>query len=257
MKQIMIVFSIKFPDDKIQASLGLTTCDPLLKSCSLFHHPKKLTHINHLIQKLGNLSSGDAKPPASDRVAADHQYVSEILQASGLLMRDLTLRQINTMANQLHPSGHLINPDLFLVLEQTKSGYLTEPETINKSSNQFKSDTEKLHRKLVFDVVNELLLHKLELASLSLHVCPKPLVQGMKGRFPSRHQLLKALCSDIDHLKAESLNEGDDNLTSSEDLFQLMEHETDYCKESQATILEIEMLIFKDLVDEVVNEEDT
>lgn len=254
MKQIMIVFSIKFSDDKIEASLSLTTCcDPLLKSSSLFHHPKKLTNINHRIQKLSNLSSGDAKPPASDQISADHQYVAKILQASGLLMRDLTLRQINTMANQLHPSGHLINPDLFLVLEQTKSGYLAEPEAINKSSNQFKLDTEKLHRKLLFDVVNELLLCKLELAASSSHVCTKVLVQG----FPSRHQLLKVLCSDIDHLKAESLHEGDDNLMSSEDLLRIVERETDSCKELQAAILEIEMLIFKDLIDDVINEEDT
>ncbi|KAG6509229.1 hypothetical protein ZIOFF_034620 [Zingiber officinale] len=207
------ISSDSLEDDKIEASLSVTTrCDPLLKSSSLFHHPKKLTNIKHQIQKLSNLSSGVAKPPASDQVAMDHQYVAEILQAS---------------------------------------------EAVNKSSNQFKSDTEKLNRKLVFDVVNELLLRKLELDASSLHVCPKVLVQWMKGTFPSRRQLLKVLCSDIDHLKAESLNEGDDNLMSSEDLLQLMERETDTCKESQAAILEIEMLILKDLIDGVVNKEDT
>lgn len=241
---------------KLQSNSSLF-CDPLLKSSCLSHHHNKLTNINHLIQMLNNLSSGDAEPPATDRVAADHQYVAEILQASGLLKRDLTLWQINTMAIQLpiqlHPLGHPINPpDLFLALEQTKSGYLIKPETINKNS---KSEPEKLHHKLVFDVVNELLLHKLELAGSS-HICPKLLIQVAKTRFPSRQQLIKVLCSDIDHLKAESFSEGDNNLTSSEDLLQQTEHWTDSCKEPQDTMSEIEMLIFRDLMDEVVNGED-
>ncbi|KAF8112497.1 hypothetical protein N665_0064s0122 [Sinapis alba] len=116
---------------------------------SLEINRKKLQNVEHLVQKLKRLNSNHDET-SQDYIASlcenndpntDHRYISEILLASGLLLRDLSSEF------QLHASGHPINPELFLVLEQTK----------RRSS----SGNEKLNRKLVFDAVNETLVKKL------------------------------------------------------------------------------------------------
>ncbi|XXG53266.1 hypothetical protein AAC387_Pa03g1383 [Persea americana] len=83
----------------------------------------------------------------------DYRYFSEILLASGLLDEDHDFRSV---ATQLHPSGHVINPNMFMVLEELEAG------STFKNLLQFKFNKEKLHRKLVFDTVNEILMRRLE-----------------------------------------------------------------------------------------------
>ncbi|CAN8234877.1 unnamed protein product [Cochlearia groenlandica] len=126
---------------------------------------KKLQNVEHLVQKLKRLNSNHDEA-SQDYIGSlcenadpntDHRYISEILLASGLLLRDLA-SGLTTF--QLHPSGHPINPELFFVLEQTKGNSAThllhreESTALNK---------EKLNRKLVFDTVNEILVEKLAL----------------------------------------------------------------------------------------------
>lgn len=227
---------------------------PSLKLSSGFNQ-KKLENIEALVQKLSQLSSRKGEAPTTDPIAflckeeqsADHRYVSEILLASGLLMLDLKPRPMNT-TNQLHPSGYPINPDLFLVLEKTNSARLTKPETTEDTS-QLKSNQKKLHRKLVFDVVNELLVQKLKLSS------PGILLHVRKAWFQSGQLLLKELCSDIDNLKSESFSaaEVDDRLMSRE--YHMMWQSENWFEsgtELQMIVLEMEKSIFRDLVDEVV-----
>ncbi|KAJ8635750.1 hypothetical protein MRB53_010017 [Persea americana] len=83
----------------------------------------------------------------------DYRYFSEILLASGLLDEDHDFRSV---ATQLHPSGHVINPNMFMVLEELEAG------STFKNLLQFKFNKEKLHRKLLFDTVNEILMRRLE-----------------------------------------------------------------------------------------------
>ncbi|KAI3895254.1 hypothetical protein MKX03_030603 [Papaver bracteatum] len=172
---------------------------------------KKLENVEHLVQKLRRLNSTHDES-TTDYIASlcensnpDHRYVSEILLASGLLLGDL---ESGLMSLQPHPSGHPINPDLFYVLEQTKTSnnYLTGTEKICEenavASNAYQQ--EKLHRKLVFDSVNEILEHKLDSVGPLLN----PWLQSNKlaGRTLNAQQLLRDLCSEIEKLVQGSEN---------------------------------------------------
>ncbi|XP_077211302.1 protein LONGIFOLIA 1-like [Tasmannia lanceolata] len=223
---------------------------------------KKLENIEHLVQKLRGLNSShdeattDYIASLCENTSPDHRYVSEILLASGLLLRDLAS---SPTPIQLHPSGHPINPDLFFVLEQTKANRPSKSEPKYKNDLQLKPDREKLHRKLVFDSVNEILIRKLVLPSQT-----EPWLQPEKltgASTPSGQKLLRELCSEIDRLQAyrsEGGHEEDDDGFRSilrEDLMRRVESWKDFRREISGVVLDIERLIFKDLVDEIVNGE--
>lgn len=151
-------------------------------------------------------------------------------------MKDLT-----AMPLQLHSSGHPINPDLFLVLEQTKS---------QTNILRPKNDTEKLHRKLIFDVVNEVLVQKLELTS------PYIKTRKLSRILPTGQRLLRQVCSEIDQLENENLkgenSENDDNLVSGEQVLKKSVEWQHFGSEMEEIVLEIERSIFKELIDDVV-----
>ncbi|XP_042498167.1 protein LONGIFOLIA 1-like isoform X2 [Macadamia integrifolia] len=224
---------------------------------------KKLENIENLVQKLRKLNSNHNEA-TTDYIASlcensnpDHRYISEILLASGLLLRDLSS---GLMSIQLHPSGHPINPDLFFVLEQTKAstGILADKCNSEKSIRS-RPNQEKLHRKLVFDAVNEILVRKLT----STVPSPEPWIRANKlaGRTLNAQQLLKELCSELDQLQANnsvcSFDEEDDSLKSIlwEDVMHQSENWTDFRKDVSGVVLDVERSIFKNLIDEVVNGE--
>ncbi|XP_076949673.1 protein LONGIFOLIA 1-like [Bidens hawaiensis] len=203
---------------------------------------KKLQDIEHLVQKLTRLNSGHNESD-TDRIASicentkpDGMYISEILLASGLLLRDLT-------TFQFHSSGHPINPELFYVLEQTK---------FSSSAKQVRR--EKTHRKLVFDSVNEILERK-----LGLSVPIQKSFKVVKRAFNAQ-RLLRDLCLEVEELQVNkkkedaSLEEEDDELNSVlwEEVLNRAESWTDYDCEIPVITLDVERLIFKDLVSEVV-----
>ncbi|KAL1197314.1 Protein LONGIFOLIA 1 [Cardamine amara subsp. amara] len=217
---------------------------------------KKLQNVEHLVQQLRRLNSSHDET-SQDYIASlcenndpntDHRYISEILLASGLLLRDLG-SGLTTF--QLHPSGHPINPELFLVLEQTKEC---------SSSNN-----EKLNRKLVFDAVNEMLVKKLAFIESTADPWMKRAKAG--SRVLSAQHLLKELCSEIETLQKQAKKR-------SENFLLLEEEEEDFLKcildEDMATrsekwtdlddvvpglVLDLERLLFKDLVSEIVHSE--
>ncbi|KAJ0980166.1 hypothetical protein J5N97_008421 [Dioscorea zingiberensis] len=224
---------------------------------------KKLESIEALVQKLSQLNSTDAETQTTDHIASlcetqnpDHRYVSEILLASGLLMKDLTSRPAAPMSIQLHPSGHPINPDLFIVLEQTKSGLLSQLKPVPETDLRPKFSPEKLHRKLIFDVVNEVLVQKLELTSHDPLSTLLIRARKLARIVPTGHRLLREVCAEIDELQAESLKdvngEEDNNLISGEDVFQQEQGWDNSVVEMPGLVLEIERSIFKELIDEVV-----
>ncbi|CAH1420948.1 unnamed protein product [Lactuca virosa] len=172
----------------------------------------------------------------------EHEYISEILLTSGFL-KDIesAIRIV-----QIHPMGSLIKPDLFHFLEK-KERYteLTDDECHKKN--------EKLKRKLIFDSVNDILLKKLViLGSFDMWSGKK---RG--GLFLNGEMLLKELCSEIDNLQTTPercvYDEDDEvkNLVSVD-----VNKSADWgkcCYEVPGVVLDIERLIFKDLIDEVVN----
>ncbi|OVA00817.1 protein of unknown function DUF4378 [Macleaya cordata] len=224
----------------------------------------KLESIEHLVKKLRRLNSNHNEA-TTDYIASlcentnpDHRYISEILLASGLLLRDLGpgLKKI-----QLHPSGHPINPDLFFVLEQTKASNGVSKDGPNfQKAVQLKSDQDKLHRKLVFDAVNEVLVQKLALVGIS----NEPWIQTKKftGRTMNAQRLLKDLCSEIEQLQTNkkvdcSFDEDEDSLKTIllDDVMRRSENWVDFPKEVPVVALDLERLIFKDLIDEIVSGE--
>ncbi|KAH0455615.1 hypothetical protein IEQ34_015647 [Dendrobium chrysotoxum] len=222
------------------------------------NNQKKLERIGNLLQKLDKLSSTTERTSTTDHIALlcetqnpNHRYISEILLASGLLMKDLSSAPSNLMPIQLQPTGQPINPDLFLVLEQTKSSQVSKSKIINESTSlHCNFDIEKLHRKLVFDVVNEVLVQKLE------HPMILP-ARKLEGRLPSGQQLLKQLCSEIDQLhtevfKSEDPDDDEYNILGEEILQQLPVDWNDYRREIPCIVLDIERSIFKDMIDELV-----
>ncbi|KAI3820887.1 hypothetical protein L1987_08438 [Smallanthus sonchifolius] len=216
---------------------------------------KKLQNIESLVQKLTRLNSchdeahTDYIASLCENTKPDDRYISEILLASGLLLRDLGS---NLTTFQLHSSGLPINPVLFLVLEQTKFSNLPKQEPVTPEKIIKK---EKFHRKLIFDAVNEILAGKLALSvpfQKSFNLVKKTL---------NAQKLLRDLCLEMEHLQAKkkkkediSLEEEDDGLKSVlwEEVLNRAESWTDYDGELPVLALEVERLIFKDLVNEVV-----
>ncbi|CAH8391087.1 unnamed protein product [Eruca vesicaria subsp. sativa] len=218
---------------------------------------KKLQNVEHLVQKLKRLNSSHDEA-SQDYIASlcensgpdtDHRYISEILLASGLLLRDLASESTTF---QLHPSGHPMNPELFLVLEQTKGR--------NSSSN------EKLNRKLVFDAVNEILVKKLAIVEGSSSADPW-MKRGKKRRVLSAQQLLKELCSEIETVQKEAKRRSDNlfllgeqeedflKCILDEDMEMRSEKWTEFDDVVPGIVLHLERLLFKDLVSEVVHGE--
>lgn len=204
----------------------------------------KLQNIENLVQKLRRLNSGHDEA-STDYIASlcentdpDHRYVSEILLASGLLLRDLGSSLVNF---QFHPSGHPINPQLFLVLEQTKTGTFLSPD-------------KRARRKLVFDTVNEILGRKL--------VATEPWLRRLKLSKTAMNgqKLLREVCSEIEggKEKCSSSGEGEEADERWKEVVwrDVMYHEpewwTDFDDEVSGAVLDIERSIFKDLVNEVV-----
>lgn len=225
---------------------------------------KKLQNVEHLVQKLRRLNSTHDEAN-QDYIASlcetpdpntDHRYISEILLASGLLLRDLG-SGLTTF--QLHPSGHPINPELFYVLEQTKGSSNTHLLLHKEESKAL--NKEKLNRKLVFDTVNELLVEKLA----SVEATTNPLMKSSAKKAMSAQQLLKELCSDIETLQRQAtkrsenflLEEEDDFLKSvlAEDVMIRSGNWVDFSGETSGLVLDVERLVFKDLVNEIVHAE--
>lgn len=220
---------------------------------------KKLQSIDHLVQKLRRLNSSHDEA-RNDYIASlcensnpDHRYVSEILLASGLLLRDLSSEFLTF---QLHSSGHPINPELFLVLEQTKASSLLSKEESSFGKAAFsKQNTEKFHRKLIFDAVNEILVTKLGYS-------PEPWFQPNKltKKNLSAQKLLKELCFEIEKVQAKKTepcledDEEDDGLKSllCEDVKHGTESWENFNGEIPGIVLDVERLIFKDLVNDIV-----
>jgi len=218
---------------------------------------KKLQSIDRLIQKLRQLNSShdetriDYIASLCENTNSDHRYIAEILLASGLLLRALSSELLTF---QHHSSGHPINPELFLVLEQTKLSSLFSKEGGSAGKNAYRElNTEKWHRKLIFDTVNEILGTKL---GPSREPLLKP--NGLTTKFVTAQKLLKELCFEIQKLKYVkpdcSLKDEGDGLKSmlGEDVMRHSENWAGFPGELPGVVLDVERQIFKDLVDEFV-----
>ncbi|RDX97341.1 Protein LONGIFOLIA 1, partial [Mucuna pruriens] len=221
---------------------------------------KKLQSIDRLIQKLRQLNSShdetriDYIASLCENTNPDHRYITEILLASGLLLRALSCELLTF---QHHSSGHPINPDLFLVLEQTKLSSLLSKEGSSLGKVAYmKLNAEKWHRKLIFDAVNEILGAKLR-SFLEPWLKPNKLTT----KVATAQKLLKGLCFEVQKLQSVkpdcSLEDEGDGLKSMlwEDVMCHSESWTSFHGELPGLVLDVERLIFKDLIEEFVIDE--
>jgi len=170
----------------------------------------------------------------------DHKYITEILLASGLLSG-------HSSSQIFHSPGQLINPKLFYALEQVKTKRHFIEDNAKKVARFKKS--EQMQRKLIFDVVNDILVQKLILVSSSALGCQP---NGFAGTTPKGQQLLDELCTEIEQLQPKngvSLGGEDENLKHQHAIW------SNCCTEIPNIVLDIERLIFKDLITEVVRGE--
>ncbi|KAJ0243573.1 Protein LONGIFOLIA 1 [Hirschfeldia incana] len=188
----------------------------------------------------------------------DHKYISEILSASGLL-KDI---DYNMLSIQLHQAHLPINPSLFFVLEQSKTGNVRHDNKHRGrgfGQQQAANLIERSRRKLVFDNVNEILARKFAAEGCTKQpYITSSISQLMTTEKSSRgKELLESLCSEIDRLQDNSnciLDEDDEDLIW-EDMQSQGMNWKEIDGETPGLVLDIERLIFKDLISEVVTSE--
>ncbi|ONM53578.1 Protein LONGIFOLIA 2 [Zea mays] len=264
-----------FPTSRTPNSLAVKHCslkpadderetleEPWKPSVAIQSKNNKLANVASLLEKLQQLSvNKDEDAPPVDHIAflcetesPDHRYVSEILLASGLLMKDLGSGQTGL---QLHSSGYPINPDLFHVLEQRKAGWVSTPDGIHQSRSGTKSDPRRAHRKLMFDTVNELLLQKFEKETAVYALSSFTRAKDPPAKTFSGQQLPKFISSGIEELDMErsSISQKDSSVIPDAEILRRLQGWTSFSKELPGMVLEIERSIFKELVDEVVHGE--
>ncbi|GKA82454.1 longifolia 1-like protein [Tanacetum coccineum] len=227
------------PDDVIPNTLSFVV------SSEINH--KKLQIVGHLVQKLTRLNSAHDEAHThyiaslNENTKPDDRYISEILLASGLLLRNLGS---SLTVFQFHSSGHPINPELFLVLEQTKFSSLPKQEPSNKKL----LNKEKFHRTLIFQTVNEVLAKKLALVVPSLETFSSQSFK-LANKTLNGQKLLRDLCMEIEELlqlkkRKEDviLDEEDDGLKTIlwEKVLNRVESWTDYDGELPVIALEVE-----------------
>ncbi|KAI8543086.1 hypothetical protein RHMOL_Rhmol08G0190900 [Rhododendron molle] len=206
------------------------------------------------VKQMPDVLKGDGTMNSNSNSCRKQQGSAENLLTyhTGFLLRDLN----STFTNfQLHPLSLPINPQLFLVLEQIKSSTLHGQECSIK-----KPEKDKFHRKLIFDAVNEILVGKLASVGHSHEPWLRPEKQARK--YLNAQKLLRDLCSEMEQLQAKKSGCGfeeneEDSLKSilCEDLVHPAENWTNFCGEISGTVLDVERLIFKALVDEIVHGE--
>ncbi|GLU10943.1 hypothetical protein SLE2022_277180 [Rubroshorea leprosula] len=244
------------PDETQRSSMNSKDL-PDCRSPRKKHDYRKVENIQHLFQKGVHMESAKEESiikeilPYYNRRNPDHKYISEILLASNI-HREL---ESSFTTFQFHPSGHPINPNLFLALEQTKA-------TIGLSNDKRKGPRikeseaiQKDHRKLIFDAVNDILASKLPKEGFYREwLSPNKLADRRLGG----QQLLRDLCTEIDCLYANNsycnTDEESDGLKGilSGDLMHQSVEWTVFQSEIPWVVLHLERLIFKDLITEVI-----
>ncbi|KAH0907300.1 hypothetical protein HID58_039127 [Brassica napus] len=183
----------------------------------------------------------------------DRKYISEILSASGLL-KDIDYSMLSI---QLHQAHLPINPSLFFVLEQNKTS--NETHRGRGFGQQTANLIGRSRRKLVFDTVNEILARKFAAQGCTKQPYITSSISSLVTADKSSRgkELLETLCSEIDRLQDNSnciLDEDDEDLIW-EDLQGQGMNWKEIEGETPGLVLDIERLIFKDLISEVVTSE--
>lgn len=244
-KKISCAFQDNENSDGDESELSTMHIDRLQNSRGSKNDQRMLDDVVHLVQELGLLNSSRviaATNQSKSLVNPDHRYIAEILLSTGLL-RDLG-SSMTTI--QMNPAGVSVNPELYHVLEQDTELAL---EPLNEKSVRSKT-REKVQRKLVFDAVSEILLK----GSADL----KSIRNKLGERTMTGEKLLEELCTKLDQQQAtpnDSLYDIDDELTSilTVDIMNQRGNWKGYSSQLPGLVLDLERMIFKDLIGEIVS----
>lgn len=194
-----------------------------MSSCST-----ELTQLSPVFSNIqfNNINENHAYINPHEDINEDQVYIKEILSASGILKN----LDFQTILVNPHPTSTLINPELFHILEKTK---------------ECDSKTEKIKRKMIFDTVNDILAKKFSQVSKRKH------------GIPNGDTLLQELCLEINNLQNNNTSDPYDEVISiiTDDMYKRTKDWDHKCDEVAALVLDIERLIFKDLIGEIVNGE--
>ncbi|KAL3629461.1 protein of unknown function (DUF4378) [Castilleja foliolosa] len=216
-----------------------------LTDCTRSNHARKynqkLENLKSSVQELSFLTYPDSTAVDHNVVLShnpDHRYINKILHTSGLLKDPSFI----LTTDQHLSSCHLINPDMFDVLEKTQeiSGESDMMQLNNKSQ-----------RKINFDMVDEILVRKVTSGRLFASATKKN----------SPQELLKQVYLEMDRackIQECNLEDEDDNmirLLAADMMYQ--DDWVDFNGEFPALVLDVERLIFKELINEVISGEVT
>ncbi|KAL6507374.1 protein of unknown function (DUF4378) [Orobanche gracilis] len=170
----------------------------------------------------------------------DQRYINKILSASRLFKDACIMPTSNLLI-----SSRLINPNIFHALEE-----IGEINGEQAEKNSGKELNQKMQRRIVFDTVNEILVRKITSDGS----------YTLGRRSMSSEGLVKELYLEMDHLRGMRYGDLDDEDVGSirlltADMKYPSDDWTNYNSEVPVVVLEIERLIFKDLINEVVTGE--
>ncbi|GAB2279908.1 longifolia [Dionaea muscipula] len=198
--------------------------------------------------------SQDSSISLSQGFSAEERYLFEILLASGFISE----LDFNLSDKLVTRTTQAINRKLFSVVEQTRSIFPSNVESTSSKGNATSSAKVKLERRLIFDVANEILVQNLSSDDHSLKL--SPLYNKKPGGYcVSGPQLLRELSEEIRSLQANSLNnrfDSDEGLLANIIEKDLMNGSGDWTLSSceiSGLVLDIERLIFKDFVVELLD----
>ncbi|CAM6008818.1 unnamed protein product [Sphagnum balticum] len=186
---------------------------------------------------------------------AEWEFVQNLLVTSGLT------RDGSSTTQSFHMQGHIIDPALLVQSEKlqweekTKDRLYTFQQWCNMNEEQRR---ESVDHRLLFDTVNEILVRKCQLESLYTQpwVTPSRIFKFTQEKSKGQN-LVREVWEELQGTTCTSLNDGGDDIQSilQKDLGCNNGHEwSDYGLMHGELGLELEQLIFKDLVDETVCE---
>ncbi|KAK4426252.1 protein LONGIFOLIA 1 [Sesamum alatum] len=221
-----------------------TTSDPGYKYNHKSGNMLQLVHEPRLPKSEPGEAAANHDESVYQSLNQGQRYINKILVASGLLKETSIMPTVDQLL-----SCHLIDPNIFHALEE-KEDLMEEPtgEFIEKN-DQMKLN-QKIQKKIIFDMLNEILVRKFTSGGL--------FTLGRKRM--SSQRLMKEVYLEMDQLcniSNSNLDDEDDGLVRllTADMKNQSDDWTDYSGELPALVLDVERLIFKDLINEVVTGE--
>lgn len=199
------------------------------------------------IDSIKSLLELDGLHSGIDKPNPEYCYIVDILLASGLLAYTETYTVV------FHSSGFPVDPQLFFVLEKRHSN-LSPSKPQDGQDSRKKPKIEKINRRLIFNTVNDILYKKL---SPYLHLQPWICsANKIPRRRPTGQQLLQQVWGEIQCLPSILSEDICDTICTilEKDLAETVNSWTDHKTELAEVVLDMERMIFKDLIDETIGD---